>query len=126
MIEKVGWQGELIRRLEGFLTPLTRRIGKIDPRSESRAAIIKHAVELWSYLDAANGTLEIIQPFIGGPFNKRSCENVDEKVDAESQSRGNENMEVKWAMRRGFRFRERCTAGNAMLTKALVVVNKLD
>jgi hypothetical protein len=118
VIEKVGWQGELIRRLEAFLAPMTKKIGKIDPRSESRASIIKHTIELWSYLDAAHGTLEIIQPTIGAAFDGRTCENADDEL----QSRRIQNMQVKWVLRRGFRFEEIGTDGKAMPTKALIVV----
>ena len=119
MIEKVGWQGELIRRLEGFLAPLTKKIGKIDPRSESRADIIRHTIELWSYLDAAHGKLDIISPTIGGAFDGKACVNVDDEL----QSRRIENMKIKWVSRRGFTFREWDTDGKSWPTKALVIVN---
>jgi len=97
---------------------MTKKIGKIDPRSESRANIIKHTIELWSYLDAAHGTLEIIHPTIGAAFDGKTCENADDEL----QSRRIENMKVKWVLRRGFRFKESSTDRKSMPTKALVIV----
>jgi hypothetical protein len=97
---------------------MTRKIGKINSRSESRANIIKHAIELWSYLDAAHGELEIIHPTIGAAFDGKTCE----KTDDELQSRRFENMKVKWVLRPGFKFEESSTDRNAMPTKALVVI----
>lgn len=119
VIENVGWQGELIRRLEAFMEPLTNKIGKLDLWSPSRANIIKYTIELWSYLVAANGRLDIIQPTIGGGFDGRECENVE----GELQSGGMENRKVKWVMRRGFRFSEGGIDGKNLPTKALVIVN---
>ncbi|KUJ18611.1 uncharacterized protein LY89DRAFT_717194 [Mollisia scopiformis] len=117
VIEKVGWQGELIRRFEGFLAPMTKNSWRIDPRSESRANIIKHTIELWSYLDAAHGTLEIIHPSIGAAFDGRTCESTDE----EHQSRSVGEKMIKWVLRRGFRFEELGSGGRPMAAKAIVI-----
>jgi hypothetical protein len=97
---------------------MTKKIGKIDPRSESRANIIKDAIELWSYLDAAHGKLEIIHPTIGAAFDGKTCE----KTDDELKSHRIENTKVKWVLRPGFRFEESSKDGKSMPTKALVVI----
>ncbi|PMD33386.1 hypothetical protein L207DRAFT_639509 [Hyaloscypha variabilis F] len=117
VIEKVGWQGELIRRLEEFLAPLTKKIGRISARSESRARIIRATVELWSYLDAAQGGLILIEPTIGGAFDGMKCE----VPDGDSQADRNQNMKVKWVLRRGFTFQEKSTDGKSMSARALVI-----
>lgn len=116
MDKNVGWQGDLLRRFEAFLAPLTKKLGKIDPCSKSRAEIIQNTIALWSYLDAAQGTLKIIHPHAGEDFDRSVCEHAVEPQTLEA-----ENMKVKWVTRRGFRFRELRKDGNAMLTKALVI-----
>ena len=98
---------------------MTKKIGKTNPRSESRASVIKHTIDLWSYLDAAHGTVKIIDSPIAAMFDVKE----HEKVDDELQCRRIENMKVKWVLTRGFRFEETFTDGKAKLTKALVIVN---
>ena len=120
VVENVGWQGELIRHLDHFLRPLTKNIGKIDHWSPARASIIKHTIELWTYLHAAMGKLEVVRPMIGASFDGRTCKDVDEDVQAGRLK----DTEIKWVTRQGFRFREDSLDGSVrpLMEKALVVV----
>ncbi len=99
---------------------MTKKIGHIHPRSESRANIIKYTLDLWSYLDVAQGTLDMIDPTIGEAFDAMTCENVDDELNPRKSENMKVDMKVKWVQQRGFRFEEVCR--KATQTKARVFV----
>jgi hypothetical protein len=117
----VGGKGELIHRLDTFLEQLTRKVGRIDPWSPTRASIIKHAIELWSYLQASKGKFEVITPAIGDIFDPK----IHERTNEDDRFDGTQSTRFRWVRRKGSAFQEDCADGNGtrrFQEKALVIV----
>lgn len=115
LVRDIILQGELMRRFEAFLAPLTRKLGRVESRSHARASILKHTIELWSYLDAAHGTMGMITPLVGSSFDRKISVDGDELP---SQRTG--SSKVKWLLRRGFIFRQMGVDGRTIPAVVLV------
>lgn len=112
----VNCQDRLIQRLDDFLYPIIRKLGRINFHAESRANIVKLAIKLWSYIDAAQGKLHLITPSLGSDFDRRT-----NMLPDYGSTREHESGEVKWVMRRGFTLHENVLEGRSLTIKAHVV-----
>jgi hypothetical protein len=120
VMENSALQADLIKRLEAFIQPMTGIDLNIPLWSPTRAAIIKKTIELWSYLEAVGGLLELSHPTIGDDFDNKDHEEPNEDDECKTDS---DQRKISWVLRRGFRLEEDGSDGipRGMTIKALVL-----
>jgi hypothetical protein len=108
-----------MNRMKTYMNPLTK---EINTWSHSRGDIIEYTIRLWSYLRPLEGMFVLIQPELGGVFDRKLQDGFDEEgmpFAGEQRSK----KAILWVTRRGFRYREDSIDGpREMVVKALVVV----
>jgi hypothetical protein len=128
VIENVGWQGELVQRLEEFIKPLIKDIagiGRLNSWIPSRLDIIKHTIQLWSYLWSARmEAREIIHPTPGDLFDSKIHEIPLVAARNDEDVCWSSTIRVLWVLRRGFTYTEKRGDGSrrVITVKAMVLV----
>ena len=101
---------KLEKRLEAYLQPLTKNMGRIYPYSPARANILDSTLKLWSYLQAVGGEWETIRPAIGAAADRRLHNAFDEDGSQLNLDKHTEKK-VVWILSPGLIYTQSCLDG---------------